>query len=642
MFNPGDSDRIIGYNPLRPNGLPPATHAKAVREAMRAAWGQESFDQTPQLARFLYLVLVAVRESGLTLADAVTLLRPGAALRQRVIAQLSDPYIRAAFEYFDSLRPQRQEEITASSLARLEAFTLDPTIRRMITAPRSLDLGEVIEQRQILLVNLELYRPLRKDDVKLLGRLIVNDAMTRVFARDARTRSPVFLLLDEVQLLATHDLCDALDLGRELGLHCVLAHQFPKQLQDEDKSGVLYDSVMNCARTKIVFGGMHVEALEPVVAELFTEQFDPWTIKDELTSLELEPIETTRESVGHAVNVGRSRGMSWGASTGQSGSATSGRSKTSGTQESSSRSTTTSEGHGANWQEGRTIQESESWQEGESEGTGWSTTLSRSSTTSSSTSSGHSLGVSSGTSEAKQTGFEGMSGPSATTTNASRTTTSTTTDTRSQAETEGNAVTDSLTFTKSRSHGGGRTRGLQRSHGGSLTHTRGKSSGTQIGTNHSKGVSRSESAGWSNATQEGESVSEQEGVTETRTTSPFYEYAKRRNVSSRTFLTKEEFLLLMLQRVKGLGRAQYVLKVPSHAPQFMRAPIVEAVRLAPRLLASGLARVFARPCYLLPSEVEDAESAAMTPDAVTPENVRHDRRKRRSPLRTLEEMLGRE
>lgn len=29
----------IGYNPLWPNGLPESAHAKAVREAIRSAWG---------------------------------------------------------------------------------------------------------------------------------------------------------------------------------------------------------------------------------------------------------------------------------------------------------------------------------------------------------------------------------------------------------------------------------------------------------------------------------------------------------------------------------------------------------------------------------------------------------------------------
>ncbi len=41
-FDPGDQERVIGYNPVRPNHLPIATHAKAVREAIRSSWGQST------------------------------------------------------------------------------------------------------------------------------------------------------------------------------------------------------------------------------------------------------------------------------------------------------------------------------------------------------------------------------------------------------------------------------------------------------------------------------------------------------------------------------------------------------------------------------------------------------------------------
>ena len=35
---------------------------------------------------------------------------------------------------------------------------------------------------------------------------------------------PVYFLCDEVQNMATRQLCDALDEGRGIGLHCILAH----------------------------------------------------------------------------------------------------------------------------------------------------------------------------------------------------------------------------------------------------------------------------------------------------------------------------------------------------------------------------------------------------------------------------------
>src|SRR5262245_1337172 len=43
-FDLTEREHVIGFNPLRPNGLPPMTHAKAVREAILASWGQYSID----------------------------------------------------------------------------------------------------------------------------------------------------------------------------------------------------------------------------------------------------------------------------------------------------------------------------------------------------------------------------------------------------------------------------------------------------------------------------------------------------------------------------------------------------------------------------------------------------------------------
>ena len=47
--------------------------------------------------------------------------------------------------------------------------------RRMVTQQvRGMTLDSVIGEKKILLVNLEQFRPLRTDDVRLLGRFIVN------------------------------------------------------------------------------------------------------------------------------------------------------------------------------------------------------------------------------------------------------------------------------------------------------------------------------------------------------------------------------------------------------------------------------------------------------------------------------------
>src|SRR6185295_7946234 len=95
-FDPGDEEHVLGWNPLRPNGLQPATHAKAAREGLLAAWGQTQLDDTPQLARVLFLGLFVARELTLTIVEALRLLLPGSGLRQALLPRIQDPYVQEA------------------------------------------------------------------------------------------------------------------------------------------------------------------------------------------------------------------------------------------------------------------------------------------------------------------------------------------------------------------------------------------------------------------------------------------------------------------------------------------------------------------------------------------------------------------
>lgn len=512
LFDPGEENAIIGYNPLAANGLAIATHAKAVREAIRSAWGQASFDQTPQLARLLFLVLAVARELGLTLIDSVQLIRPRSATRWRALRDLSAGPLRDALAYFDSMTDKRQEELAASTLARLEPFIFDETIRRMVVQQnRGLSLDAVIGGNKILLVNLEQFRPLRTDDVKLLGRLLVNDVLAHVFARPENRRSPVYLILDEVQTFATFDLCTALDQGRELGLHCLMAHQHPSQLLEEDQSGRLLSSVMNCARTKMLFGGIAVEELETLAKEVLIDEFDPYTVKDEIEHLELEPVESRRFVFGGSLSFGRSSAASTGKS--RSGS------------------------HQKGW----------SHAEGMSHTEGGSVT------------SGSSVSEFSGSGMGVSVSPEGDVIQSMNTTSG-----------------------DGQTFSES--------------------------STQSSATTHSEVDSESESVGSQIGEQAGNSTGQSSGLALTMTAVPFYEYKKRRVVSSRTFLSEAEFLTLGLQKLRLQPRGHFALKVPGKRAVFLRAPLVKDPWLSASARDRALARVFSQPCYSSPQQVAQEET----------------------------------
>jgi hypothetical protein len=275
VFDPADTMPVCGYNPLRPNGLDPYTQAKAARDALLAGVGQVGLERTQQLGRFLYLVLAAARLCELTLVEALEILLPDSPIRPHVLRELPDPYLARALTYFDTLRAGRQDELAASTIARLDNFVSDPTIRRIVTQQtHALDVGAVIRDRRILVANFELYRPLRPNEVKLLGRMLVNDVIAHGF-------------------------------GREMGFCLFAAHQNLEQLTLEEGDQKLREAMLNNAVTKIVCGSPTYKDLLELGPELFVDEFDPQRVKHD--HLELDPIEETRNSITRSVSSGRSK-----------------------------------------------------------------------------------------------------------------------------------------------------------------------------------------------------------------------------------------------------------------------------------------------------------------------------------------------
>ncbi len=578
-FDPQDEERIIGYNPLQPNHLPVATHAKNVREAIRSAWGQGSFDQTAQLARFLFLVLFAVRELTLTLTEALDLLRPGSPTRTALLASISDPYIRQELAYVDGLRADRQDQLLASTLARLQSFVLDPAIRRIITQQtHNLSLSDVTRGSKILILNFELYKPLTLDDIRLLSRFFINDLVAHAFRRPKGQRSPIYLILDEAQNCATTDLCRALDQGRELNLSCLLGNQYLAQLREQEETGLLADSVMKCVRTKILFGGLSTDDLEYLVPEVMIDRFDPWLVKDELKSLELEPVESTREVLTEGESQSNNVSQTVGSSQATSSTQAQGRDRTTGTARGVSRETGVSESQG----------ETETLTVGNDQIQGGASSRGR----------GSSSGLGSASSQVLTTG-ESRRGDFRAGGEVERSSSEArgTTNSRFSSATENSSETDSWSDSESRSaaHGISLTKGRSASHGQSITHTQ------------SEGVSESES----HTEQQGQNHSRSAGQTVGKTTSkaltPWYEYRKRWVVSSRQFLTKDEQMTLALQQVKAQPKAHFLLDVPDHQAVFMRAPYVKTPWITARRRREGLERIYSQACYSTPQEIAKEE-----------------------------------
>ena len=179
----------------------------------------------------------------------------------------------------------------------------------------------------------------------------------------------------------------------------------------------------------------------------------------------------------------------------------------------------------------------------------------------------------------------------------------------------------SSTRIKSRSYG--HSKSHSHAHTKNQARTKGNSSNVALNYSKNRSATKGRTAGESLGYDESESESEARGRNKTWTTTksitiqPWYAYKKRRVVSSRTFLSKEEQLTLALQKIKAQGTGHFVLKTPNHPAVFMRAPYVPEPRISTRALEAARQRIFSQPCYVKREEVEVQEQKLLEAPSTT-------------------------
>lgn len=545
------------------------------------------------------------------------------------------------------MNDRRKEEVTASTTARLEAFCRDAVIRKVICAPQSLDLETALRERRIILLNFAKCQPLLPDPLKLLARMFTSDLLAHVFKGYGEgvfdEHKPVYFMVDEVQNMATRQLCDALDEGRGIDLYYIISYKHMSQLSDEDQSGYLYHSVMADARTKLITGGLGPDDLTLFGEYLLMDHFDPWRIKYIQKNPSYAPVESVREVVSystsvadatsdtenfseansvshsdqHSVSDGHSVGDSFAFTEGEQESYTFGENASTtdshnwGTQDTVSgvHSTATAVSHGrsrgSGMSEGRTDSHSTN------AASGWSQTDGRNSSTT--TGEGEHLvpreehillpddppelvGVSTTTSttdgRSSAAGRNGMIGSSSGRANSrSRSTTESEMDSTSvsSADTEGWSQGKQEGFGVAHQTGESAawSRGTNRSttRGQTVTHS------TQTTDGYSDSVGHTSTRG--GAFTKGQTITRGKSVALT----PFYEY-QREDIETPVFLTPEEQKLLVMQRLSRIPERHFLLKAPGSPDCILRAPQVADPVISDRCLSAGLDTVYnALPCY---------------------------------------------
>lgn len=314
LFDPQESDYIIGFNPMERNAKTLSYQVLSLVECIRKVWGQDDFQQTPRLARWLYNICDALIESDMTFIESQHLISPYEDKYLPVLtSRITNPMVKADWQAYRKARHQWRDDKIESSISRLRAFLSNERIIPIVGRQnKTLNFSRVLAEEAVLIVNLAQRNVISEDDQKLIGTMVVNELITAAFARPRNTVKPYYLYIDEFSKFVTKDICEILDRGRKHGLHLTLAHQHLSQLKEQEPE--VYYSVMTNARTKVIFGGLTTDDLEILGKEVFT--LNPDEIKLELWQTKFRPVESSRHiestSYGEVTHTGIARGKTSG------------------------------------------------------------------------------------------------------------------------------------------------------------------------------------------------------------------------------------------------------------------------------------------------------------------------------------------
>jgi len=309
-------EHVIGYNPLKRNyAIDLDKQVEIIMEACLRAWGQDSFDETPTLARWLrngFRVLIAT-ERTLIDGEAIFSMKPSDK-RKKILQEARDiadglkgnkdmSYVERhiigqavdGFEWLEAQGSRTQKDEMLSAHNRIQRFLSSETLMTIFGQKKTIDLTRIRKEKKILIVNLAA-RQVSYEVATLLGALIINELQhlsTLTLAEDK-----TFVVIDEFSTIATRSLTVSLPQTAKFGLHWVLITQFLEQIKELDRA--LVDAALTCCKMKVTFGGMTNDDCTTMVDEMFTGYLDLQEAKMITTKVRhrLEYIQSKSESIG--------------------------------------------------------------------------------------------------------------------------------------------------------------------------------------------------------------------------------------------------------------------------------------------------------------------------------------------------------
>ncbi|MFC1663195.1 type IV secretory system conjugative DNA transfer family protein [Patescibacteria group bacterium] len=269
-INPADLDHPIAFNVLE--AIDPSHHhlvASGLIGVFKKLW-IDSWG--PRLEYVLRNTILSLLEYPGSTLLGVTRLLVDKKYRQKVVAKLTDPIIKAFWlDEFNAYSNQFRTEAISPIQNKVGQFLSSPVIRNIVGQPKStIDMRDIMDSGKILLLNLSKGR-IGEDNSSLLGAMMITKlqlaAMSRIDTPETNRRD-FYMFVDEFQNFATESFATILSEARKYRLNILIAHQYIEQL-DETVQAAVFGNVGTIVAFRI--GAADAEFLVKEFEPIFSE-----------------------------------------------------------------------------------------------------------------------------------------------------------------------------------------------------------------------------------------------------------------------------------------------------------------------------------------------------------------------------------
>lgn len=647
LFEPAaNTEFVTGFNPIPRSYDSLSNTVYGIIDSILYAWEQGG-EVFPRLRPQLYNVLFPLLRANLTLVEALAMFSPEHKKeRDLLVDEAANPNIKAAWEVLKTVSNTEEYRLLEGVINRFSALLNSEYMRRILSVEEhSIDIGQIMAEKKILLVSLRSHDRIHKDNLRMLGTMLLTEIYRVGMLRNEHMDPPPFhVYIDEFGQYTTPKVSAALDEIRKKKVYLTVAHQHMAQLLSDDDGVELVSSIMTNCLIRVAFGGLTPKDASLMAERMWTPHLDLKEVKDRLYTTKTRHIEEKRTSVtkGRSVADGTnktdSQSQTWndGYSDGTSESET--HTHTEGASASKSKTDTTGQSSGTTWSRGSTYSNmsggalskgsnrASGTNQSTSQTTGSSDTTSKAETNSSSKSSsssesggssnsssdshsdGHSVTYVPDSSGVTTTGIHGYSdGKTSASTYSSnssynrssseseshsRTSSNSHTHSRSNSTTDGSSQTDTKSMNQTKSYSN--TRGSSSNRGGSQGISSSASKSKTNTQSYSDAVAKSQSTAHTDTHSEGgtrgtsDGTSHTETASESETTSPFYRIEEYQEETSRTFYSLQEQFHRKTGEIMALAQGEAMFQYDAGVPVNIRTKRLDDV---PMLAFGGESRL---------------------------------------------------